>query len=276
MTRARVLVIEDDNAIQEVVAMQLKGRYELLFANSKAEALVMLEQPLDGVLLDMRLPEERGAMEAYDEVGVEILDEIRGRALTRKGTQVPLPVVVMTAYGDTYQVPVNLLVRHGANDYVAKPFAEEELVEKLERAFEGVNALLPPATGPGSGQLRVAFCARQQCVYVETLPPIKGASYQLLDLLRPLFEEDLAKRLAAAHFRGMRAGELAHALGIEESTVRRRVTRLRKRLAKESKACLGREIGKAHLLENMRDWLGYRLNPRYVRLLDPEEMPARG
>lgn len=275
MTRARVLVIEDDNAIQDVVALQVGGRYELLFANSKAEALVMLEQPLDGVLLDMRLPEVRGAMEAYDELGVEILDQIRSRSITRQGTQVPLPVVVMTAYGDTYQVPVNLLVRHGANDYVAKPFSKAELVEKLERALEGVNALQPAASLTGTGQLRVAFCERVRCVYVETIPPITGASYQLLNMLRPLFESDLTQGLAATHFRGMRAGELAHALGIQEEAVRRRVTRLRKKLAKDSKACLGREIGSDHLLENMRDWLGYRLNPRYVRLLKPEEMPPR-
>ncbi len=116
MNERRVLVIEDDEAIRQgiVDALQFEG-YGALEAGDGREGLdCAVKVDCDLVLLDLALP-------GID--GMEILREVRR-------TRPTLPVIVLTARGEEDDRVRGL--RHGADDYVVKPFSVKELLARVE------------------------------------------------------------------------------------------------------------------------------------------------
>lgn len=110
---ARILVIEDNNDIQEILRELLAAENEVLQAYSGTEGLRLFEQEqVDLVLLDIMMPGKNG-----DEVLAGI----------RETSQVP--VIMLTALGDKSLISQYLLA--GANDYVVKPFNLEEVAARV-------------------------------------------------------------------------------------------------------------------------------------------------
>lgn len=110
---ARILVIEDNNDIQEILRDLLAAENEVLQAYSGTEGLRLFEQEqVDLVLLDIMMPGKNG-----DEVLAGI----------RETSQVP--VIMLTALGDKSLISQYLLA--GANDYVVKPFNLEEVAARV-------------------------------------------------------------------------------------------------------------------------------------------------
>jgi hypothetical protein len=72
-------------------------------------------------------------------------------------------------------------------------------------------------------------------------------------------------------FRKLSAAKLADILQIGEEAVRRRVSTFRQRVAKDFKERLDRVLDKNDVVENHRDWDGYRLNPQVVHLVAWEQ-----
>jgi two-component system response regulator MtrA len=115
---ARVLVVEDDPSIREVTALGLRAAgFEVETAADGLEALERwrADGP-DLVLLDVMLPRLDG---------LEVC-----RAIRREST---LPIVMLTARGDTIDVVVGL--ESGADDYLRKPFEMPELVARGRAAL---------------------------------------------------------------------------------------------------------------------------------------------
>jgi two-component system response regulator MprA len=130
----KILVVDDDRAVRDSLrrALELQG-YEVDLAADGAEALARLESngQVDAVLLDILMP-------VMD--GLEVCRQIR-----RSGN--PVPVLMLTArdaVGDRVEG-----LDAGADDYVVKPFALEELLAR-------VRALLRRASPTGDGVLRFA------------------------------------------------------------------------------------------------------------------------
>jgi two-component system, OmpR family, response regulator MprA len=130
MTAMKILVVDDERAVRDSLrrALELEG-YAIELAVDGNEALSRLEsnsEP-DAVILDVLMP-------GLD--GLEVC-----RRLRQSGKQ--LPVLMLTARGEVENRVAGLDA--GADDYVTKPFALEELLARL-------RALLRRTTG-GSGEV---------------------------------------------------------------------------------------------------------------------------
>lgn len=123
-----VLVIEDDPTLGSFVKRGLEeARYRVeLVGNGETGERLALSGAFDLVILDMRLPGKSG------------LDVLR--TLRAKGFQ--KPVLVLTAQ-DAVDAKVQTL-RAGADDYVTKPFAFEELLARVEALARRPQALASP------------------------------------------------------------------------------------------------------------------------------------
>jgi two-component system response regulator MtrA len=112
---ARVLVVDDDQALSEMLGIVLRAEgYEALFCDdgSKAQGIFKETKP-DLVLLDLMLP-------GID--GIEVCKRIRSES--------GVPIVMLTARGDTLDVVKGL--ESGADDYIVKPFKPKELVARIK------------------------------------------------------------------------------------------------------------------------------------------------
>ena len=118
---ASILVVEDEPAIQELVAYACTSNgYEVRRSDSVAAARLAVSGELpDLVLLDWMLP---------DRPGIELLREFRASERTRA-----LPVIMLTAKGSEADKVAGLDA--GADDYVVKPFSPRELVSRIRAVF---------------------------------------------------------------------------------------------------------------------------------------------
>jgi DNA-binding response OmpR family regulator len=106
-----VLVVEDDDAIAEPLAVGLRREgFRVRRVTTGAEALAAASP--DMVLLDLGLP---------DVDGYEVCRQLRARS--------DVPIIVITARGDEVDRVVGLEL--GADDYVVKPFGLRELVARI-------------------------------------------------------------------------------------------------------------------------------------------------
>lgn len=271
--RTRILVVEDDKGIRDLLADRLK-KHDLTFAVCQSDCYERLKAAADFdlVLLDLRLPRTPTDMKATNKVGIDILCEIRKRRLVKRGSAMPMPIVVMTAYGSE-RLSAQVLVENGANDYIPKPFGQgQELEHKIERALNGEGALVPAATIVRA-TVRLYFHPRDDTVRIETLSYC-GAHHGLLDVLRDLHVADLHALRAPEKFKGIRGEKLAEKLGITGKAARQRVVKFRQQVMQDFRDRLGRVLGDNDIIENTRHWEGYRLNPLVVRVVAWDEIPS--
>lgn len=124
----KILVIEDDPTVGEFIRRGLEEQrwHADLVANGIDGERMALSQQYDLIVLDMRLPGRNG---------LEVLRTLRARGFER-------PVLVLTAQ-DAVDAKVETL-RAGADDYVTKPFAFEELLARVEALLRRPRELASP------------------------------------------------------------------------------------------------------------------------------------
>jgi two-component system response regulator MtrA len=120
--RARILVVDDDAALAEMLTLVLHndGFDSRIVARGDEALSAFREYKPDLVLLDLMLPGTDG---------IEVCRQIRGES--------GVPIVMLTAKSDTVDVVVGL--ESGADDYIAKPFKPKELIARIRarmRHFE--------------------------------------------------------------------------------------------------------------------------------------------
>jgi two-component system response regulator AtoC len=123
--RRRILIVDDDDAMREMVVSLLSDQGYEAHGESGAEGALeyLRDHEVDAVVSDIRMP---------GKTGLELVAEIHA---LRSET----PVVLMTAFGSIDSAVEAM--RAGAFDYITKPFKRDELLLALERAFEN-RALL--------------------------------------------------------------------------------------------------------------------------------------
>lgn len=124
----KILVVEDDRTVGQYVQRGLEEqRHQVDWVGEGREGLERASQGgYDLVVLDLRLPEISG---------VEILRTLRDRGIQT-------PVLILTAQ-DAVESKVQAL-RAGADDYVTKPFAFEELLARVEAVSRRPKEIASP------------------------------------------------------------------------------------------------------------------------------------
>jgi CheY-like chemotaxis protein len=119
-TPCRLLVVDDDPTIREMLDMVLASEgYEVITAAHGAAALALVDQRRPHViLLDMKMP----VMDGW-----EFLRQYRARP----GAKVP--IVVITAAQDDRREAADI----GAQAYIAKPFAIDDLLRAVDQCVAG-------------------------------------------------------------------------------------------------------------------------------------------
>ncbi len=194
----RVLVVDDDFMVARIHSRfveQTPGFEVAGTARTGAEALEMVVSLApDLVLLDVHLP---------DLTGLEVLDRLR-----RDGHEVAVVMVTAERGADA----VRAALRGGAMQYLVKPFAYDDLADRLRRVA-GALASLPPAEGGtdvDQATIDQVFGAGQARGVVPPVLP-KGLSPETADLV-----------LAAARDAGeISASEAGDAVGLSRVTARR-------------------------------------------------------
>jgi DNA-binding NtrC family response regulator len=121
MPNGSILVIDDEAEIREGLELLLSSEgYSVTSAESGEAGLARLEQePYDLLLLDVSLP---------DRNGLDLLRDIRQR-------DPHLPIVLITAYGSIDMA--RQAFKSGAQDYITKPWSNDELLAQVALAVEG-------------------------------------------------------------------------------------------------------------------------------------------
>ena len=137
--RGRVLVVDDDPALAEMLGIVLRGEgFEPSFVADGAKALAAFrEHKPDVVLLDLMLPNKDG---------LEVCRQIRAES--------GVPIVMLTAKTDTVDVVLGL--ESGADDYIVKPFKPKELVARVRARIRRNEDVEPETLRIGAIEIDVA------------------------------------------------------------------------------------------------------------------------
>jgi two-component system phosphate regulon response regulator PhoB len=124
MTQKRILIVEDELAIREMIKFAFqKTEYQLLEAEDARQAqVIVVEQRPNLILLDWMLPGMSGLEFA--------------RYLKKESTTRDIPIIMLTARGDENDRIQGL--ESGADDYVTKPFSPRELIARINAVFRRI------------------------------------------------------------------------------------------------------------------------------------------
>jgi DNA-binding response OmpR family regulator len=201
----RLLIVEDNEELAELLAKGLQAAgYEADILSTTEEARNVLQTTFYAALiLDLGLP---------DGDGLELLREIRRR-------NNPIPVLVLTARGGLQDRVQGL--RSGADDYLVKPFALEELVARLEAQMRRPGQLL-------GSSLRIAnleFDTQSRQASIDDQPQVLSArETEVLELLMRSKGRVVSKKQVEDHIFG-------HSGDIGSNAIEVYVHRLRKQLS---------------------------------------------
>ncbi|MBL0087833.1 MAG: sigma-54-dependent Fis family transcriptional regulator [Ideonella sp.] len=165
MTQKYVLVADDEPKMRRVleIALQKMGHQVAVASNGREAADIVAAGGVDLVITDLRMPEMDG---------IELLQHLRQ-------FDFDLPVIVITAHG-TIETAVQAM-KHGASDYLLRPFDLETLELAIERVLKGAavsrhNQFLRQELERGWGDL-VGTSGPMQAVYelIRKVGPTKAA-----------------------------------------------------------------------------------------------------
>ena len=208
MSRNRILIVDDEPAIREMVAVALElADFDVLEAENaqRGHEIIVDERP-DLVLLDWMLPSV---------TGIEL-----ARRLKRDETTNEVPIIMLTAISEEDNKLQGLDV--GADDYITKPFSTRELISRIkavlrrassvaaEKAIEVEGLCLDPVShrisaddypvdmGPTEYRLLEFFMSHQERAYSRTqlLDQVWGANVYVEDRTIDVHIRRLRKALA--------------------------------------------------------------------------------
>ncbi|KGX87527.1 response regulator transcription factor [Pontibacillus litoralis] len=114
MLKDRILIVDDEQEMIQLLKSYLRGDFEIYTANDGEEAIYVVQNhEIDLVLLDIMMPNMDG---------MTACKEIRSFS--------DVPILLLTAKSEEYDRVEGL--RSGADDYIVKPFSPKELLARIE------------------------------------------------------------------------------------------------------------------------------------------------
>ncbi|MBF0503999.1 MAG: response regulator transcription factor [Candidatus Omnitrophica bacterium] len=127
MARKKILVVEDDRNISNLIAYNLKSEHydiDCLYDGGQVVEFVRKCKP-DLIILDLMLPEVDG---------LEICQTLKNDPATKT-----IPIIMLTAKGEEMDMVVGFQM--GADDYISKPFSPKVLVARIKAIFRRMSDL---------------------------------------------------------------------------------------------------------------------------------------
>jgi two-component system phosphate regulon response regulator PhoB len=168
MAKPKVLVIEDDRALAEVLSYNLQANgYEVLVATDGQDGLLQAQiKSPDIVILDLMLP-------VID--GLDVCRRLRADASTKE-----LLIVMLTAKAEESDELIGFSL--GADDYVTKPFSVKVLLERIKALRR--RRTTEPANDEVTMRLGISVDRRRHQALAEGKPlQLTRSEFRLLDTL---------------------------------------------------------------------------------------------
>ena len=215
MTRPdHILIVDDDADIRALVIdyFAREGVKASGVADGRAMREVLASQQIDLLVLDLMLPGEDG---------ITLCRELRTPG------QRPLPIVMLSARSD--EIDRILGLEHGADDYLAKPFAARELLARVRavlrrtRMFPPAVAAEAPATQLHFGDWRLDTQARHLVDSGGAVVSLSGAEFRLLRVLLQHPHRVLSREQLLQLTQGREADVFDRSIDLLVSRVRQRL-----------------------------------------------------
>ena len=131
--KKKILVIDDQYPIRELLETMLEDDYDVIKAESAEEARLILREPVDLIILDIMMPN-------FD--GYAFCKELKSGIATKH-----IPILILTA---KHQISdLQPAIDAGADEYLTKPFDDEYLLKRIKIMIHR----FPEADIPEQGRL---------------------------------------------------------------------------------------------------------------------------
>ncbi|MDP4029041.1 MAG: phosphate regulon transcriptional regulator PhoB [Gallionella sp.] len=224
---AKVLIVEDEPAIQELLAFNItQAGFRALRAEDEKSAWLQIRQNSpDLILLDWMLPNTSGLL---------LAKQFRSDASTSS-----IPIIMLTARGEEHDKILGF--ESGVDDYITKPFSPRELMARVRAMLRRHTPAIPdePLAIDGLELSPISHRVRASGINIELGP----TEFRLLYFFMSHVERVHSRAQLLNHVWGTQAF-------IEERTVDVHIRRLRKALE---------AAGKDHLIQTVRG-SGYRFS----------------
>ncbi len=206
----RILVVDDDRSICEILAFNLKNDgFEVICAHSAEEALPLTTSPFDLILLDVMM----GGMSGYQ------------MAESLRRNNINIPVIFLTAKDSENDMLTGFAA--GGDDYISKPFSIKEVLARIKAVLRRTASTSPLSNLSPESELTFG------ALFINTDTKEVRVHGEPIDLTKT--ETELLIFLVRNHERVLSRAEIIQNVWretpfITERTVDVHVTRLRKKL----------------------------------------------
>lgn len=208
----RVLIVEDEPAIAELIAVNLRHNgFQPFWAEDGDSAQRELDAVLpDVILLDWMLPGQSG---------LSLARKWRADSRTK-----PIPILMLTARGDEPDKIAGLDA--GADDYITKPFSTQELLARIRavlRRAEGAGERTAPASGFRFAGWMLETARRRLLDPAGVEVALTGNEYELLVALLERAGRVLTRDILLDLVHGRSTGPFDRAVDVAVSRLRRKL-----------------------------------------------------
>ncbi|MCC8372669.1 MULTISPECIES: envelope stress response regulator transcription factor CpxR [Photorhabdus] len=205
----KILLVDDDRELTSLLKelLEMEG-FNVVVAHDGEQALKFLDDSIDLLLLDIMMPRKNG---------ITTLKELRLHHQT--------PVIMLTARGSDLDRVLGLEL--GADDYLAKPFNDRELVARIRAILRRSNWSEQQQTDNGPPTLQVDNLqlnpGRQEANFANQILDLTGTEFTLLYLLAQHLGQVVSREHLSQEVLGKRLTPFDRAIDMHISNLRRKL-----------------------------------------------------